>query len=185
MFSRSIVAGGGRGSPNFPHWLEYYAKYRVFSTFEADFCSTNDKSNWNETWWRTWDNVDQKKWVSAYMMIFFFFFGDYLKSDRKNLWISVKVFFSFFFFLEITWNRTEKLLNFGEDLFSWDLLKLARKNRSFCLKANQTLGQDRLISCLASKTAPPPPTNPNSWLRYCFHVLFQVIIINAVPVTIL
>ena len=41
MKGLSSVATGGL---QLPHWPKKYAKYHVFSAFEADFCSKNENS---------------------------------------------------------------------------------------------------------------------------------------------
>ena len=53
----SSVAKGGEGGCSSPNWPEEYAKYPVFSTFEANFCTKNKNStplgigdeNWSMT----------------------------------------------------------------------------------------------------------------------------------------
>ena len=102
--SVSSVARGRGGSSSPPHWPEEYAKYPVFSTFEADFCTKNGNSSPNgigdEIWSRTLCDIDQKHSLSARMKAFF---GDHLNFDRKTVSILVKT----FFFAEITliWSR--------------------------------------------------------------------------------
>ena len=104
LLSAHVVAlpGGRRGGSSYSHWPEEYAKYPIFSTFEADFCTKNENSLPNgigdESWSRTWCEIEKKNWVSAWRKTFFSFFGDHLNLDREtdsiwvkpiNIWVKI------------------------------------------------------------------------------------------------
>ena len=88
----SVVSSVAREGFEPPHWPKKYAKYHVFSAFEADFCSKNENSPpteiGDEKLWRTCCDLDH---------------GHHLKLLRKTDWILLKT-----FFFEITWFWTEK-----------------------------------------------------------------------------
>ena len=88
---RSSVARGTTA----PHWPEKYAKYHVFSVFEADFCSKNENSpptglgsrsceGFAVSWTRIVEffcSVAHPKLVKT----FFLFVEDYLISVEKTV----------------------------------------------------------------------------------------------------
>ena len=91
----SSVARGREGAQA-PHWPEKYAKYHVFSAFEANFRSKNENSSPNgigeQKLWRIFCDLGPQNWS--------FSFESHLKVGQKK-WLNLGRSF-FIFFLEIT-----------------------------------------------------------------------------------
>ena len=79
----------GRRRGLYPHWSEKYAKYHVFSAFDADFCSKNENNPQMGLAIRSCEGF-AAHW---YRKVEFFSSGPHLKLVRKTDWIWVKTFF--------------------------------------------------------------------------------------------
>ena len=105
----SRVARGAEGGCSPPHWQEKYAKYHVFSAFEAGFCSKNENSppqwDWGaevlkdlrlfgpEMWSFSGSHPTLVRKTDLSKDLFLVLFEDHLISSGKTVSILVETFF--------------------------------------------------------------------------------------------